>query len=191
MEQTIFLEVLNSLQRLFVGYIPAAVLGIVIGSFIGINNLIYRVFKWIIQIPHSVAPIALLPLALIGFKEPEAAAIVIVFFSAIWSIIVNTATGMRLCRQQGNNFRVAINHIFDALRIGGWVAWFTVIATEMLTSNKGLGFVIWNGYKSGNYNYTIEGIIYISIIGFLIDQLLDITGHILSQLVSEGQKSDL
>jgi ABC-type nitrate/sulfonate/bicarbonate transport system permease component len=191
MEQSIFLHFLTSLQRLFAGYIPAAILGIFLGSFIGINPLVYKIFKWIIQTLHSITPIALLPLALIGFKEAEAAAIVVVFFSAIWSIILNTAIGMRLCRQQNNNFKLAINHIFNALRIGGWVAWFAVIATEMLTSNKGLGFVIWNGYKSGNYNYTIEGIIYIGIIGFLLDQLLEITGHILSQLVSEGQKSNL
>lgn len=103
--------------------------------------------------------------------------------------MINTAIGMRRSRLQDNNFRVAINYIFDALRSGLWIAWFTVIATEMLTVGKGLGFLIWNGYRGGNYNNIIEGIIYIGTIGFLLDQLLEITGNILIKLVSEGQKS--
>ncbi len=190
MERSIFLDLLSSLQLLFVGYISATVLGIIIGSFIGTNRLIYQVCKWILQIPYTITPIAILPLALIMFREREVAASVIVFWSAIWTIIINTATGMRQCRLQGNNFRIAINHIFQALRMGIWIAWFTVIATEMLTGGKGLGFLIWNNYKAGNYNKVIEGIIYIGIIGFLLDQLLDITGNILAQLVSEGRKSE-
>jgi ABC-type nitrate/sulfonate/bicarbonate transport system permease component len=187
MEHSLFLNLLSSLQLLFVGYVPATMFGILIGSFIGINSLIYRLIKWTLQIPRNITPVALLPLALIGFKETEAAVSIIVFFSAIFSIIIGTATGIRLCRRQGNNFRIAIERIFDALRIGAWAAWFTVITSEMLTANKGLGFMIWSGYKAGNSNVIIEGIIYITIVGFLLDQLLDIGGSILSQLVSEGQ----
>jgi ABC-type nitrate/sulfonate/bicarbonate transport system permease component len=184
MEHSIFLDFLTSLQLLFVGFIPAAIFGILIGSFLGINNLVYQIFKWVLQIPHSIPPIVFLPLALVVFKETEAAAIIIVFFSAIWSISINTATGMRQCRKQSNN-SIAIERIFYALRMGVWVAWFTAIATE------GLGVMIWNGYKSGNYHYIIEGIIYIGVIGFLLDRLLEITGNILTQLVSEEQKSNL
>ncbi len=36
-----FLDILASLQRLFVGYIPAAVLGSFIGYLIGMNSMIY------------------------------------------------------------------------------------------------------------------------------------------------------
>jgi NitT/TauT family transport system permease protein len=184
MERSIFFNFLSSLQLLFVGFISASIFGILIGNLISVNGLVYQICKWMLQIPHCITPIALLPLALIGFREPEAATIVIVFFSAIWSIIINTALGMRQCRKQDHNFRVAINHIFSALRNGVWVAWFTVIASEMLTGKRGLGFMIWNAYQSNNYNYMIQGIIYVGIIGFMLDQLLYITGNFLSELVS-------
>ncbi|NWF58515.1 MAG: nitrate transporter [Fischerella sp.] len=188
MDHSIFLDFLSSLKLLFVGYIPAVILGIILGSFIGMNPLVYQICKRTLQIPYSIPPIALLPLALILFRELEVATSLVVFFSAIWPIILNTAQGMRKSRIQGNNIRVAINHIFSALRTGIWTAWFTVIATEMLTVGKGLGFLIWNSYKSGNYNVIIESLIYIGIIGFLLDQLLDITGNILSQFISEERK---
>jgi NitT/TauT family transport system permease protein len=190
MEHSILLDLLSSLQLLFVGFIPAAVSGILLGSAIGINPLLYQLCKRLLQIPYSIPPIAFVPLAFIFFKEVEVAASIVVLFSAIWAVMINTATGIRKSRVQENNFRVAINYIFDALRSGLWIAWFTVIAIEMLTIGKGLGFLIWSGYRGGNYNKIIEGLIYIGTIGFLLDQLLEITGNILAKIVSEGQKSD-
>ena len=190
MERSIFFNLLSSLQLLLVGYISAAVLGILFGYLIGINRIIYQVGKWILQVPNTIVSIALLPIALIIFKEAEAAAIVIVFFSAIWSIIINTARGIRHGRKQGRNFKVVIKHIFEGLRFAVWIAWFSAIAIEMLALNQGLGFVIWNAYKESQVNNIIEGIICIAAIGLLLDQLLDLTGNILSELVSDGQKKE-
>ena len=189
MESNIFLDVLASLQKLFVGYIPAAILGSFLGYLICINNRLYQILKWLFQIPHSIPPIALLPIALLFFGDnSEPATIVIIFFGTLWSIIIHTAIGMQHFRRQRNNFRAAIFHQFHALKVGIWIAWFTVIATEMLIGPKGLGFVIWNAYKAGNSNYIIEVVVYIGIIGLLLDQFLDFTGNLLSQIVSESKK---
>lgn len=189
MESSIFLDVLASLQKLFVGYIPAAVLGSLVGYLIGINTPIYQILKRLFQIPHSIPPIALLPIALVIFEDnTEPATIVIVFFGTLWSMIIHTAIGMQHFRRQRNNFRAAIFHLFHALKVGIWIAWFTVIATEMLIGPKGLGFVIWSAYKAGNANSLIEVVLYIGIIGLLLDQLLDFTGNLLSQIVSDGKK---
>lgn len=190
MERNIFFSLLSSLQLLLVGYIPAAIVGILIGYLIGINRFVYQICKWILQVPNTIVPIALLPIALIIFKEAEAAAIVIVFFSAIWSIIINTATGIRNGRKQGRNFRVVIKHIFEGLRFAFWIAWFSVISIEMLTLNQGLGFIIWNAYKESKINDIFKGLICIGTMGLLLDQLLDLTGNILSELVSDGQKKE-
>ncbi|MBD2293458.1 nitrate transporter [Anabaena sphaerica FACHB-251] len=189
MENSILLDILATLQRLFVGYIPAAVLGIFIGFVIGINGIVYQLFTRLFQIPNSIPSIAFLPIALILFKENETAAIFVVFIGVLWAIIVETATGIQQFRKQDNNFRVAIHYIFKALRIGLWIAWFTVIATEMLAGSKGLGFLIWNGYKAGNSRYIIDSLLYIAIIGVFLDQLLDLTGYILSQMLVEQGKS--
>ncbi|BAZ27847.1 binding-protein-dependent transport systems inner membrane component [Cylindrospermum sp. NIES-4074] len=189
MEQNIFLDVLASLQKLFVAYIPAAVLGSFIGYLIGINGRVYQIFRVIFQIPHSIPPVALLPIALIVFKDIESAAVIVIFIGSLWSIIVNIAIGMRHFRRQNNNFRAAIFHTIHALKVGIWVAWFTVIAIEMLTGPKGLGFLAWESYKVGNTNDVIEAILYIGVIGFLLDQLLDFIGSVLVQMVSDRGKS--
>jgi ABC-type nitrate/sulfonate/bicarbonate transport system permease component len=187
MEQNILVDVLTSLQRLFVGYFPAAVVGIFFGILIAINGIVYQIVKRILQMLRSVIPIAFLPIALLLFQQIEPAAFVVVFISAVWTIIIDTAKGIQQFRQQGNNFRVAIHHIFHALRIGIWVAWFTVISIEMLMGGRGLGVVIWNAYNSRNIEDIIQALIYISIIGFTLDQLLDLIGYFLSQIVLEGR----
>jgi ABC-type nitrate/sulfonate/bicarbonate transport system permease component len=189
MEQTIFIDILASLQKLFVGYIPAAALGSFIGYLIGINGMVYQIFRRLFQIPHSIPPIALLPIMLLVFRENELAAVVVIFLGTLWTVIINTAIGMRHFHRQNNNFRVAIFHLFHALKVGLWVAWFTVIAIEMLIGTKGLGFLAWNAYKAGNTTYIIQAILYICIIGSLLDQFLDIMAYLLSQIVSNGKKS--
>jgi NitT/TauT family transport system permease protein len=189
MDRSIFLDVLYSLQRLFVGYIPAAVVGSFFGYLMGVNGTVYQIFRRIIQIPHSIPPIALLPIMLVVWQEQESAVVIVIFIASFWTILLNTAIGMRHFRRQDNNFRVAIFHIFHALKVGIWVAWFTVIAVEMLIDQKGLGSLAWDGYKSVNINYIIQAIIYIGVIGFLLDQLLDLTGYMLAQIVSNGKKS--
>ncbi|WP_413173618.1 ABC transporter permease [Anabaena azotica] len=189
MENSILLDIVATLQRLFVGYIPAAVLGIFIGFIIGLNGIVYQLFSRLFQIPNSIPSIAFLPVALILFKENETAAIFVVFIGVLWSIIVETATGIQQFRKQDHNFRVAIHYIFKALRIGLWIAWFTVITSEMLVGSKGLGFLIWNGYQAGNYKYIIDALLYIAIIGVFLDQMLDLTGHLLSQMVEDKGKS--
>lgn len=189
MDYSLFLDILTSLQRFFVGYIPATVLGSLIGYFIGINATMYQIFRRLFQLPHSIPPIALLPIFLIIFKEHEAAIVTIVFLGTLWSTILNIAIGMRHFRRQDNNFRVAIFHIFHALRVGVWVAWLTVIAAEMLLMSKGLGFVIWDSYKAGDKIDLIEAIMDVAIIGALLDQLLDVTGYLLAQMVTDSSKS--
>jgi NitT/TauT family transport system permease protein len=188
MERSIFLDVLYSLQKLFVGYIPAAVLGCLFGYLIGINAAIYQIFRRIVQIPNSIPPVALLPILLIILQEKESAIVSVIFVATLWTIIINIAIGMQHFRRQDNNFRVAIFHLFHALKVGVWVAWLTVITTEMLLGEKGLGALAWNGYKSVNVSNIFEAIIYIGSIGFLLDQLLDFTGYMLAQIVNNGKK---
>ncbi|MBD2303405.1 nitrate transporter [Nostoc sp. FACHB-87] len=189
MEQTLFLDFLASLQKLFVGYIPAAVFGSFIGYFIGINVTVYQIFRRIFQIPHSIPPLALLPIALILFQDSEPASVMVIFLATFWTVIINVAIGLQHFRRQNNNFRAAIFHVFHSLKVGIWVAWFTVIAIEMLIGPRGLGFILWESYKAGNTNSMIQVLLYIGIIGTLLDQFLDFMGSLLAQMISENKKS--
>ncbi|MBD2198838.1 MULTISPECIES: nitrate transporter [Calothrix] len=189
MEHSIPLDILSSLQKLFVGYIPAAILGGFIGYLISLNNPIYQLSKRIFQIPHSIPPIALLPISLILFPDSEVASVMVIFIGTLWTMILNMAIGMGHFYRQNKSFRAAIFHTFHALKVSIWVAWFTVIAIEMLVGPKGLGLLVWDAYKAGNVSYLIQAIIYIGVIGCLLDQFLDFSTYLLVQMVSGSKKS--
>ncbi len=151
------------------------------------NNVIYQIFKRICHIPATIPSIALLPIALVGFKNNQHAILFLIFFSAIWEMIVNTGTGVQEFRRNDNNFRSAIHHTFTGLRMGMRLAWFTLIAAEFLTGSQGLGFFIWDAYNSNMMNEMMKALLYVGTIGFLVDGVLDLAEYLISRQVADEQ----
>ena len=188
MDRDILIELLNSLQLLFVGYTPAAAFGILLGLVVGVNNVIFQVCKRLLLLPHSATPIAFLPLALILLKQVETASIIVIFFGSLLTVLITTSETIQKFRQS-NNLRIAVRGIFDALRIGIRIAWMTVIITEILTGSRGIGFLLWNAYNSRNLSNILESILYISVIGFLVDQILELISFIVVSLLPKQKKT--
>jgi ABC-type nitrate/sulfonate/bicarbonate transport system permease component len=185
-----FSNVFSSLQLLFQGYIPAIILGTLLGCLIGFKSQIYQILKRVLQIPYHIAPIAFFPVTLIVFKNNQRAAALAVMLSAIWPIIIYVAAGLQQFRQNPHKFRLAIHLIFDALKLGIWVAWFAVISVEMISGIRGLGFALWESANNGNLGNIIQGILYIGIIGFLLNQLLDLTENLVVKRIMAEKKTE-
>lgn len=178
----------SSLMLIFQAYIPAAILGIAIGRLIALTGTFYRVFQQLLQVPATIPSIALMPVALMALQKSQPAALLLVFFSGIWPVAVNTAAGMRLW--QKNRQRAGIYDIVAGLRLGMGVAWWTVIAVEMLIGGKGIGFFLFDAYNSNNPDSIIKAIACISIVGFLLDRLIDFAGYRILQLFPEEEPTE-
>ena len=127
-----------------------------------------RALDPIFQVLRTVPPLAWLPLSLAAFREAQPSAIFVIFITAIWPIIINTAVGVRNMPQDYRN--VAARHppvaarillqdhasrrpspyIFTGLRIGVGLSWLAIIAAEMLIGGVGIGFFIWDAWNSSN-----------------------------------------
>ncbi len=105
-------------------------------------------------------PLAWLPLSLAAFRDSQPSAIFVIFITAIWPVIINTAVGIRNIPQDYRNvaqvlrlnqveffFKImvpsAAPYIFTGLRIGVGLSWLAIVAAEMLTGGVGIGFFIW------------------------------------------------
>lgn len=193
-------QILISLQRVALGYSIAAVVGIVFGAIIGSNILIRRGSDPIIQVLRTVPPLAWLPIALGVFQNSDPAAIFVIFITAVWPIVINTAMGVQQIPQDYKNvakvlrlspqeyiFSVLIPatvpYVFTGLRIGVGLAWLAIVAAEMLKANGGIGFFIWDAYNSsgsdGN-SQIILAIIYMGLVGLILDKLVGWVGHLIS-----------
>ncbi len=185
----LFWLIFASLQRASLGYLLAALVGIPVGFIISLNSFCRKAIDPIIQILRPVAPLAWLPMSQAVFLKPNPSAIFVIFITAIWPIILNTALGVQLVPKDyinvskvaglsilENFFHIllpaSLPYIFTGLRIAIGLSWLAVVAAEMLLSDDGIGFFIVNAYNNANIDEIILAIIYLGGVGLLLDKLI-------------------
>jgi nitrate/nitrite transport system permease protein len=184
-----FWLILASLKRVVFGYLLAALVGIPIGFLISLNSFMRQAIDPIIQWLRPVAPLAWLPLAQAIFLKPNPSAIFVIFITAIWPIILNTALGVQLIPKDYLNiskilefsifesfFKILLPatmpYIFTGLRVALGLSWLAVVAAEMLLSDDGLGFFIVNAYNNSDIDEIILAIIYLGGVGLILDRMM-------------------
>ncbi|MCW8155595.1 nitrate ABC transporter, permease protein [Stutzerimonas stutzeri] len=187
-------QLLASLQRVAVGYMLAVVAGVGLGMLIGQSDWAMRGLDPIFQVLRTVPPLAWLPLSLAGFQDSHPSALFVIFITAIWPIIINTAVGIRNIPQdyrnvaqvlQLNGFEyfktimlpAAAPYIFTGLRIGVGLSWLAIIAAEMLIGGVGIGFFIWDAWNASRISDIILALVYIGVVGFVLDRLVAFVGQ--------------
>jgi nitrate/nitrite transport system permease protein len=192
------LRVLTSLQRVAIGFGLAAVLGIAIGAIIGQSKWMMRGLDPIFQILRTVPPLAWLPISLAAFMDSGPSAIFVIFITAIWPVIINTTVGVRNIPQDYRNvarvlrlnqleffFQImlpaAAPYIFSGLRISIGLSWLAIVAAEMLTGGVGIGFFIWDAWNSSRLTDIIVALIYIGVVGFILDRLVALVGSFVTR----------
>ena len=190
-DKGLFWQVMASLQRVAIGYSFAAVIGIALGILVGMNQRVSKSLDPIFQILRTVPPLAWVPIALAALQQNQPAALFVIFITAIWPILINTAVGVRQIPSDYNNvakvlqlpkseyffkilFPAALPYIFTGLRISIGLAWLAIIAAEIVMSGiVGIGFFIWNAYQNGQVSEIILALVYIGLVGWLLDKLME------------------
>jgi nitrate/nitrite transport system permease protein len=182
-------RVLTSLQRVAVGFGLASVVGIGLGAVIGQSRWAMRGLDPIFQILRTVPPLAWLPISLAAFRDAQPSAIFVIFITAVWPVIINTAVGIRNIPQDYRNvakvlrlnqveffFKIMIPsaapYIFTGLRIGIGLSWLAIVAAEMLTGGVGIGFFIWDAWNSSRLSDIVVALVYIGVVGFVLDRII-------------------
>lgn len=201
-DKGLFWQLTASLSRVAIGYSLAAVIGIAVGILIGTVSLMYRALDPIFQVLRTVPPLAWLPLSLAALQKANPSAIFVIFITAVWPIIINTAVGVQQIPQDYNNvskvlqlsrqkyfFKIllpaAVPYIFSGLKIGIGLSWLAIVAAEMLIGGVGIGFFIWDAWNSSRISEIILAIVYVGVVGLLLDRLIDTLSKL---VVPEEQK---
>jgi nitrate/nitrite transport system permease protein len=195
-------RVLTSLERVAYGFGLAAIVGVLIGAVLGQSALMMRGFDPIFQVLRTVPPLAWLPISLAAFMDSRPSAIFVIFITAIWPIIINTAAGVRAIPQDYRNVAAVLRlnqleffwkimvpsaapYIFSGLRIGVGLSWLAIVAAEMLTGGVGIGFFIWDAWNSSRLTDIIVALVYIGVTGFILDRLVGWIGRVVSRGTAE------
>ena len=187
-----------SLQRVALGYAIAAVVGVALGTLVGQSVWAMRGLDPIFQVLRTVPPLAWLPLALAAFRQGQPSAIFVIFITSIWPIIINTAVGIRNIPQDYRNVSAVLQlnpieffykimipaaapYIFTGLRIGIGLSWLAIVAAEMLIGGVGIGFFIWDAWNSSHISEIILSLIYVGVIGFILDRIVATVANIVTR----------
>jgi nitrate/nitrite transport system permease protein len=182
-------NILNSLKRVATGFGMAALVGIPLGFIIGRYEFMSRMTAPVISLLRPVSPLAWLPIGLLVFKAADPAAIWVIFISAIWPMIINTAVGVSKVPQDYMNVAKVLNlsewkvmtkilfpyvlpYMMTGVRLSIGVAWLVIVAAEMLTGGVGIGFWVWDEWNNLNVEHIIIAIVIVGVVGLLLEQFL-------------------
>ncbi|MCH4152896.1 MAG: nitrate ABC transporter permease [Sphingobium sp.] len=187
-------HIVTSLKRVLMGYSIAAVLGIALGILVGQSIFAYRALDPLFQVLRTVPPLAWLPISLAIFQQAQPSTIFLIFITAIWPVILNTAAGVQTMPAAYVNvgkvlqlnpieyftkimLPATVPHMFTGLRIGVGMSWLAIVAAEMVQGGTGIGFFIWDSYNSSLLTDTIVALIWIGLVGFALDRIVAFIGR--------------
>jgi nitrate/nitrite transport system permease protein len=187
-------QILASLKRVAIGFSLSALVGITLGMLIGSSPVIYDALDPVLQVLRPVPPLAWLPISLAALRDNEPAAIFVIFITAVWPIIINTTVGVQQIPQDYKNvarvlrlsrkdyffnvlFPATVPYVFTGLRIGIGLSWLAIVAAEMLIGGVGIGFFIWDAWNSSLISEIILAVIYVGLVGLLLDRLVATIGR--------------
>ncbi len=183
------LDIWMSTQRVFLGVTLGIVLavpvGFVLGWYPGVRGFIDPVINFFRALP----PIALIPLVIVYFGIGELAKVAILFYASFFAGVIVMYEGIaqinpiyvRVARTLGATdaeiFRkvivpLAVPHMLTAVRVALGVAWATLVASELIAAQQGLGSLIQNASNFFQLDIIYLGIICIGFVALAMDTAL-------------------
>jgi nitrate/nitrite transport system permease protein len=190
-------HLLRSLGRVLLGFAMALVVAVPLGFVLGLFPFVYQAANPFIQVLRPISPLAWMPLALYTFRDSSVSAIFIIFICAVWPMLLNTVVGVANVRQEWINvsrvfgldtfqhvtrivFPASVPMIMTGMRISIGIAWFVIVAAEMVGAQSGIGYFIWNEWNNLQIASMIVAIVLIGLVGLGLDSSLAWIGRALS-----------
>ena len=178
-----------SLVRSLSGFGLAVAAAVPLGLLIGWYKPVATLLGPLLEVFRNTAALALLPVFVLLLGIGETSKIAIVFYACTWQILLTTISAvrgvdptlLRLARSMDLSgvrlfqkviLPAAVPTVFTGVRLAGAVSILVLVAAEMVGAKAGLGYLI----NASQFNFAIPqmyaGIITISAIGVLFNQLL-------------------
>ena len=175
-----------SLQRVGVGLLAALVIGVPIGFALGLSRKVEQAASPSFQFLRMISPLSWMPVVVMLFGIGDAPIYFLLAFAAVWSIILNTASGVKNINPQwlelGRSLSVTksemlfkimlpavVGDILNGLRLAIGIVWVVLVPCEMLGVNEGLGYFILDTRDRLAYSELMAAIVLIGVIGWTLD----------------------
>lgn len=187
--QRLWYDMLMSSQRVLFGLVAGMVLAVPVGFVLGWYPPIRTAVDPLVNFFRALPPISLIPLVIVYFGIGEVAKVVMLFYAAFFTGVIVMYEGIvqinplfiRVARTlgatDGEIFRrvvvpLTVPHVLTAVRVALGVTWATLVASELIAAQRGLGAVIQNAANYFQLDTIYAGIICIGLIALVMDRCL-------------------
>jgi len=193
-----YLHIWVSTRRIAIAFFLATAIGVPLGLFLGwsirFKQFVFPVFELLRPVP----PLAWVPLAIVMFHGSETPVIFLTFLASFYATALNTMLGVEsidvsyiraascLGAKRWQVFQHvivpgALPFIFTGLQISVGVAWFSLVAGEMVSGQYGLGYVINTSYTMIRYPTIVIGMFTLGIVGYVTSAGVRLLGDYMMQ----------
>jgi len=193
-----YMHIWVSTRRIAIAFILATVTGVPLGLFLGWSQRFKQYVFPVFELLRPIPPLAWVPLAIVMFRGSETPVIFLTFLASFYATALNTMLGVQsidvsliraascLGAKRWQIFRHivvpgALPFIFTGLQISVGVAWFSLVAGEMVSGQYGLGYVINTSYTMVRYPTIIIGMVTLGIVGYATSAAIRAVGDYMMQ----------
>jgi NitT/TauT family transport system permease protein len=183
-----------SLRRVLLAFTGALAFGVPLGLWLGWSERVRDYAFPVLELLRPIPILAWVPLAILMFAGTELPVLFLTFLAAFFATTLNTLLGVqsidrdliRAARCLGARprdvFRTvivpgALPYIFTGLQIAMGVAWFSLVAGEMIAGRHGLGYLINSSYTTTRYPTIVIAMITLGVVGFASSAAVRLVGN--------------
>jgi NitT/TauT family transport system permease protein len=187
-----------STRRVLVAFLLATAAGVPLGLLLGWSQRFKEYVFPVFELLRPIPPLAWVPLAIIMFQGSEIPIVFLTFLASFYATTLNTMLGVesidvsfvRAAYCLGAKRRQVFWHVivpgampftFTGLQISVGVAWFSLVAGEMVSGQYGLGYLINTSYTMVKYPTMVIGMITLGVVGYVTSAAVRILGNYLMQ----------
>ncbi len=176
----------DSVTRLAVGALFGIAIGIPLGLLVGLNKRAHTALWPVLLFFQAIGDIAWLPILLIWFGFGLTTMTLIIVYTVLFPIVLNTVLGVRSipldmhrAAQSLGASRIAIvrevvlpgalPNIVTGLRNGLGYGWRALIAAEIIVGTSGIGFLMFDARRAGSVVEIMLGMIVLGVLWYIVD----------------------
>ena len=186
---TLWSNLAASISRVIKGFAVGAVLGVVIGTFMGLSKVFHSILQTLVGLLRPIPMVAWIPLFILWIGIDDGFKVTLIALGTFWAVLLNTIHGIRSVDPKLLEVSTALEKdrltvigkiilpsalpaILTGVRIGIGTAWSCVVAAEMIAASKGIGYMIMFAREMAQPAKLMVGVFTIGVIGLLIDTLI-------------------
>jgi NitT/TauT family transport system permease protein len=180
------LDIAASLRRMAIGFVLALVVATPVGLMMGRSRYVAAFFNPLLMVIYPVPKAALMPIIMLWLGVGDASKTLVIFLGVSLPVIYHSYQGSRAVEEKvlwsaaamgmgapARLFRIvlpaALPEILIGCRTGLVLALITMVTSEMIARQTGVGNILFNALDMAQYDTVYAMIVVIGILGFMLD----------------------